>query len=68
MHRFQPRLIANYRILFNRVRTLSLNSFAFKEDVAGQLGIQGVSRDPINYGIPTVNFTNYGDLQLGNPC
>jgi hypothetical protein len=67
MHRFQPRLIANYRILFNRVRTLSVNSFAFNEDIAGQLGIQGVSRDPINYGIPTVNFTNYGDLQLGNP-
>jgi Carboxypeptidase regulatory-like domain/TonB dependent receptor-like, beta-barrel len=67
MHRFRPRLIANYRILFNRVRTLSVNSFAFKEDIAGQLGIQGVSREPINYGVPTVNFTNYGDLQLGNP-
>jgi hypothetical protein len=67
MHRFQARSFVTYRLSFNRVRTLSSNAFAFNRDVAGQLGIQGVSRDPINYGLPAIGFTNYGDLQLGSP-
>jgi hypothetical protein len=67
MHRFQPRTILNYRGSYNRVRALTSNPFAFKEDIAGELGITGVSQDPINYGIPTIAFTNYGDLQAANP-
>ena len=35
--------------------TLGLN-------IAGQLGISGVSNDPINYGPPSVSFTNFGAL------
>jgi hypothetical protein len=66
MHRFKPRLIANYRFSFNRVRTLSSNPFAFHNDVEGNLGITGVSTEPVNWGVPTVSFTNYGGLQLGN--
>ncbi len=66
-HRFQPRFIFNYRITFNRVRNLTSNPFSYTNDVAGQLGITGVSKDPINFGVPTINFTNYGALSLGNP-
>jgi hypothetical protein len=66
-HRFQPRFMLNYRITFSRVRNLSSNPFSFTNDVAGQLGITGISRDPINFGIPTLSFTNYGTLSLGNP-
>lgn len=64
MYRIRPRLVTNFRVSFNRVRVESSNPFAFRDDVAGRLGIQGVSRDPVNYGIPNINFTNYGDLQL----
>ncbi|NWG12477.1 MAG: TonB-dependent receptor [Acidobacteria bacterium] len=67
VHRFQPRTVVNYRASWNRVRTLTSNPFAFARDIAGELGITGVSRDPINYGIPTISFTNYGDLQVSNP-
>ncbi len=67
MHRFQPRTILNYRVTWNRVRTLTANPFAFVDDVAGNLGITGLSPDPINYGIPAISFTNYGDLQVSNP-
>ncbi len=67
MYRFKPRLIMNYRISFNRTRTLSSNPFSFTSDVADELGITGTSRDPINFGLPTIAFTNYGGLQLGNP-
>jgi hypothetical protein len=64
MYRFKPRLLMNLRASFNWVRVLSSNPFAFNNNVAGDLGIQGVSQDPINYGPPNVNFTNYGSLQL----
>ncbi len=66
-HRFKPRFLMNYRVSLNRVNILSSNPFSFANDVEGKLGIAGLSRDPINYGIPTATFTNYGTLQVGNP-
>lgn len=67
MHRFQPRFLLNWRVSLNRVNIRSSNPFSYSNDVEGALGINGVSTDPINYGIPTVTFTNYGALQVGNP-
>ncbi len=67
MHQFQNRLISNWRISLNRNRTESTNAFAYKHNVAAELGIGGVSQDPINWGIPAISFTNYGDLQLAAP-
>jgi trimeric autotransporter adhesin len=66
-HSFKSRLFANWRISLNRTRMESTNAFSYKNDVEGDLGITGVSRDPINYGPPTVNFSNYGSIALGNP-
>ena len=34
---------------------------------AGQLGIAGSSRNPINYGPPNLSFTNFGNLQDAAP-
>jgi outer membrane receptor protein involved in Fe transport len=65
MHTFKARLIANWRVTLNRTRAEGTNAFAYSNDVAGALGITGISREPINWGVPTVNFTNYGDLSLG---
>ncbi len=67
VYRFRTTFVLNYSATFNRVRNLSSNDFAYTKDVAGQLGIKGGSRDPINFGLPTINFTNYGDLSLGTP-
>jgi len=67
MHRFQPRLMLNYRVTLNRTRTESTNPFAYSQDLAGELGIEGVSREPINFGIPVLDYTNYGDVRLGSP-
>lgn len=66
-HSFKRGVSNQFQLSFNRNRILTSNSFSGTNDVIGQLGIQGLSRDPINYGIPTINFTNYGSLQLGNP-
>ena len=61
-----PRLIHNIRARYNRNFNALLPYFAYGADVAGQLGIGGASRDPVNYGPPNLSFTNYGDLNDGN--
>jgi len=53
---------------FSRTRTESENAFAYVRNVAEELGIVGVSQDPINWGPPTVNFTSYGNLSLAAPA
>jgi trimeric autotransporter adhesin len=66
-HSFKQRLILNWQVNLNRTRNESTNPFAYVNNVEGNLGITGVSKDPINYGIPTIGFTNYGGLSLSNP-
>lgn len=66
-HRIKSRLSANWRINLNRTRSESTNAFAYAQNIAGELGIMGISQEPINYGIPTIDFTNYGNLQLSTP-
>ncbi len=66
-HNFSARLINNATFRFNRTRTNTSNQFAFVDDVEGNLGISGVSRDPTNYGVPTTQFTNYASLQDSYP-
>ncbi|MCI0628035.1 MAG: carboxypeptidase-like regulatory domain-containing protein, partial [Acidobacteria bacterium] len=56
------RLINDSRLMFNRNRSRSLNAFAFRRDVAGDLGITGISTAAINFGIPQLSLTNYNDL------
>jgi len=67
-HSFKSRLFANWRISLNRMRTESTNAFSYTRDVEGDIGMTGVSRDPINWGPPTINFSNYGGVSLGNPA
>lgn len=67
IHTFKPRFIAAWRVAFNRTRTEGTNAFAYTRNVEGALGITGTSLEPINWGIPNVGFTNYGDLSLAAP-
>jgi hypothetical protein len=66
-HMFASRLMSNWRVSVNRTRVESSNAFAFQQNVEGLLGITGVSQDPINWGPPTIGFTNYGDISLAAP-
>jgi trimeric autotransporter adhesin len=66
-HTFQSRLISNWRVSLNRTRVESSNAYAYKQNVEGALGITGVSPDPINWGPPTISFTNYGGISLAAP-
>jgi hypothetical protein len=59
-HSFQARLILNWRLSLNRTRNESTNQFSYRNNVAGDLGITGVSQEPINWGPPSIDFTGYG--------
>lgn len=61
-HNFSRLTISTLRWNFSRNRSETLPYFAYTRDIAGELGILGVSREPINYGPPNLNFTNFGDL------
>jgi len=50
------------QVTFNRNRTAQDSYFSFGTNVAGELGIQGTSQEPINYGPPTLSFTNFASL------
>jgi hypothetical protein len=61
-HTFSPRIVNTVLLNFNRQRISTLNPFAFQEDIAGRLGIQGISSDPFDWGLPIISFTNFTPL------
>jgi trimeric autotransporter adhesin len=56
------RSVNTVHLTFNRNTSDTLPYFAFKDNVAAALGIEGASLNPINYGPPNLSFTNYGAL------
>ena len=55
--------IHDSRLYFSRNRYETLNQFAFHANIAADLGINsangGVSTDPIDFGVPQLNFINF---------
>jgi hypothetical protein len=64
-HSFAPRFNNSANISLSRNNNKNAPWFAYKENVAGDLGITGTSQDPINYGPPNLSFTNFGGLSDG---
>jgi hypothetical protein len=56
-----------FRADYNRSRTSTQNLYAFSQNIAGDLGIGGVSSDPFNWGLPNLSFTHFGSLTDTNP-
>ncbi len=54
--------ISNAQIRLNRNRAGITPYFSRLPDVAAQLGIPGTSSNPLDYGPPTLNFTNFASL------
>ena len=54
-------------VTFNRNRNETTPFFAYGPDVAAELGIAGTSTNPVDYGPPNLNFTNFGALSDGQP-
>lgn len=51
--------INDSQLIFSRNRVQTLDNFAFTQPVAQELGINGVSSNPIDYGPPQLSFNNF---------
>jgi len=58
-------VISNLQARFNRNRNQATPYFSSLPDISAELGIPGTSTNPLNYGPPTLNFTNFGALSDG---
>jgi len=56
-----------FRADFSRNRISTQNLYAFKQNIASAAGIQGVSQNPFDWGIPSLSFTNSSGVQDTNP-
>jgi len=65
-YNFGSRRILSVNYNFSRNRNQLTPFFAFRDNVAERLGIQGVSTEPINWGPPTLNFSNFAGLSDGS--
>jgi len=61
------RVVSNAQVTFNRNVSETTPFFANGVNVAADLGITGTSGNPLNYGPPNLNFTNFGALSDANP-
>ena len=52
---------------FSRTTSETLSPFAYTQDVAGQAGIQGVSTNPFDWGVPSLSFSTYTALRDTSP-
>jgi len=61
-HNWSPKVVEDMHLNWSRSRNqlLSLNSYG--ANIAADLGITGVSQAPINYGAPSMSFTNFTGL------
>lgn len=55
------------RVDFNRARTTTQNLYAFSQNIAGDLGIGGISQNPFDWGLPNLSFLDFGSLGDTNP-
>ncbi len=67
IHTLGPRTVNTLTANFNRQRSSLLDPFAYKQNIAGDLGIQGIATDPLDWGLPALQFTNFGALNLAIP-
>ena len=61
------RLTNNLRFNYNHNHVSATNLYSGIDDVAGNAGITGISRDPFDYGLPGLSFTSFGGLSDPTP-
>jgi trimeric autotransporter adhesin len=62
VHNIGSNALNTAQVTFNRNRTTQDSFFSYGTNVAAELGIQGTSQEPINYGPPTLSYTNFSSL------
>lgn len=66
-HNFGTKTVNDFTANFNRARTFVTNPFSFSQNIAGALGIQGVSQNPMDWGLPSIGFNNFAGLSDATP-
>ncbi len=66
-HNFGTRTVNTLSVNFNRMRNFLTNPFAFRQNIPGELGITGVSQNPMDWGLPNIGFTNFSGLADSTP-
>ena len=61
-HNWTSDVVESTSLNWSRSRVQLLSDNSFLNNIAGELGIQGVSTDPMNYGIPEIQFSSLGSL------
>ena len=54
-------------VTYNRNSATSTNLYAYNTNIVGAAGIDGVSSDPFDWGIPSLSFTTVADLRDRTP-
>lgn len=57
----------NLRVNYNHNHVATTNLYSGVTNVDGLAGINGVSTDPFNWGLPGINFTSFGGLSDPTP-
>ena len=57
-HNWSPRFIENTHLNWSRSRNQTLSANSYVNNVTGDLGIGGLATDPIDYGLPGINFSS----------
>ncbi len=61
-HNWSPRFVENTSVNWSRSRAQILSDNSYVNNVAGDLGINGIAPAPIDYGLPLIQFTNFSSL------
>ena len=61
-HNWSPKLIENMHLNWSRNRSQALSDNSFLNNIAGDLGIAGTATDPIDYGLPGIQFSSITGL------
>jgi trimeric autotransporter adhesin len=61
-HNWSPRLVETESLTWSRNRIKLLSDNSFGTDIAAELGINGVSTEPIDFGIPLISFTDLSGI------
>lgn len=61
-HNWSPKFIENTHLNWSRSRSQTLSDNSYLNNVAGNLGILGLASDPIDYGLPGVQFSSFTGL------
>jgi trimeric autotransporter adhesin len=55
------------RVDYNRNRVRTQNLYAYSQNITGALGVNGVSQNPFDWGLPNLSFSDFGSLRDVNP-